>query len=78
MAYDTIQVKPLTPVLGAEITDIDLTATLSNFRILGRDDAVLTGSGNAANDCLVGRTARVLLPASRGRGFLPRLARWLF
>ena len=26
----------------------DLTATLNNFRILGRDDAVLTGSGNVA------------------------------
>ena len=33
MAYDTIQVKPLTPVLGAEITDIDLTATLSNRQV---------------------------------------------
>jgi len=30
MAYDTIQVRPLTPALGAEISDIDLTATLSN------------------------------------------------
>src|SRR3981081_2043502 len=33
MAYDTIQVKPLTPVLGAEISDIDLTATLSNRQV---------------------------------------------
>ena len=33
MAYDTIQVKPLTPVIGAEISDIDLTATLGNRQV---------------------------------------------
>jgi taurine dioxygenase len=33
MAYETIQVKPLTPVLGVEISDIDLTATLSNRQV---------------------------------------------
>jgi len=33
MAYDTINVRPLTPVLGAEISDIDLTATLSNRQV---------------------------------------------
>jgi taurine dioxygenase len=33
MAYDTIHVRPLTPVLGAEISDIDLTATLSNRQV---------------------------------------------
>lgn len=33
MAYDTIQVKPLTPVIGAEISDIDLTAVLGNRQV---------------------------------------------
>ena len=33
MTYDTINVRPLTPVLGAEVSDIDLTATLSNRQV---------------------------------------------
>jgi taurine dioxygenase len=33
MTYDTIQVRPLTPVLGAEVSDIDLTAALSNRQV---------------------------------------------
>jgi taurine dioxygenase len=33
MTYDTIHVRPLTPVLGAEISDIDLTAALSNRQV---------------------------------------------
>lgn len=30
MAYETIGVRPVTPALGAEITDVDLSDTLSN------------------------------------------------
>lgn len=33
MTYDTIHVRPLTPVLGAEVSDIDLTAALSNRQV---------------------------------------------
>src|ERR1700709_672138 len=33
MSYATIQVKPVTPRLGAEISNIDLTATLSNQQV---------------------------------------------
>ena len=33
MAYDTIHVRPLTPVLGAEVSDIDRTAILSNRQV---------------------------------------------
>lgn len=33
MAYDTIHVRPLTPVIGAEISDIDLATTLSNRQV---------------------------------------------
>jgi len=33
MTYDTINVRPLTPVLGAVVSDIDLTATLSNRQV---------------------------------------------
>jgi taurine dioxygenase len=33
MSYSTIQVRPVTPRLGAEISDIDLTASLSNQQV---------------------------------------------
>ena len=33
MSYATIQVKPLTPRLGAEISSIDLSTTLSNQQV---------------------------------------------
>jgi len=33
MGYATIQVNPVTPVLGAEVSNIDLTATLSNRQV---------------------------------------------
>jgi hypothetical protein len=33
MSYATIQVKPVTPRLGAEISNIDLTVALSNQRV---------------------------------------------
>jgi taurine dioxygenase len=33
MSYATIEVKPVTPRLGAEISNIDLTATLSNRQV---------------------------------------------
>ncbi|HET6606591.1 MAG TPA: TauD/TfdA family dioxygenase [Rhodopila sp.] len=33
MSYTTIQVKPVTPILGAEISGIDLTAALSNQQV---------------------------------------------
>src|ERR1700679_2806772 len=33
MSYATIQVKPVTPRLGAEISDIDLTAALTNQQV---------------------------------------------
>ena len=33
MSYATIEVKPVTPRLGAEISNIDLTATLSNQQV---------------------------------------------
>ena len=33
MSYDSIRVKPVTPRLGAEISGIDLTATLSNAQV---------------------------------------------
>ncbi len=33
MSYATIQVKPVTPRLGAEISNIDLTATLGNQQV---------------------------------------------
>jgi taurine dioxygenase len=33
MSYATIEVKPVTPFLGAEISGIDLTATLSNQQV---------------------------------------------
>jgi taurine dioxygenase len=33
MSYATIEVKPVTPLLGAEISGIDLTATLSNQQV---------------------------------------------
>ncbi len=33
MSYATIEVKPVTPRLGAEISNIDLTTTLSNRQV---------------------------------------------
>ena len=33
MSYATIEVKPVTPLLGAEIFGIDLTGTLSNQQV---------------------------------------------
>jgi len=38
----------------------------------------VAASSNLAGECLVGRTARVLLPTSAGSGFLARLVRRLF
>ena len=43
----TLSARGSVVLTGASPT-ADLTATLNNFRILGRDDAVLTGSGNVA------------------------------
>jgi taurine dioxygenase len=33
MSYATIQVRPVTPRLGAEVSNIDLTTTLSNQQV---------------------------------------------
>jgi taurine dioxygenase len=33
MSYDTIQVTPVTPRIGAEVSGIDLTSTLSNHQV---------------------------------------------
>jgi multidrug resistance efflux pump len=71
------------------VTSLTGEATLANDRTLaaapvGQPTAAATArieigpSGNAANDCLVGRTSRVLLPASPGSGLLARLARRVF
>ena len=43
----TLSARGSVVLTGASPT-ADLTATLNNFRILGRDEAVLTGSGNVA------------------------------
>jgi translocation and assembly module TamB len=56
-------------VLTGAAPTADLTATLNNFRILGRDDAVLTGSGNVA---IAGSVAspKVSAQLSTGQGDL--------
>ena len=42
MGYATIQVNPVTPVLGAEVSNIDLTATLSNRQVEDLHTALAT------------------------------------
>ncbi len=37
--YDTLQVSPLTPVIGAEISGIDLSCQLSNNQVADIRDA---------------------------------------
>src|ERR1700709_1865194 len=62
MSYATIQVKPVTPRLGAEIFNIDLTATLSNQQVEDLHTAL------AEHQVLFFRNQKISLDQQKPRG----------
>jgi alpha-ketoglutarate-dependent taurine dioxygenase len=69
MSYATIKVKPVTPRLGAEVSNIDLTATLTNRQVDDLHTAL------AEHQVLFFRNQKINLEQQKTLGH-PRPALW--